>query len=347
MSSERLPDLLIGTAASLREALEAIDRGGIGLAVVVSESGEVVGVVSDGDIRRRLIAAGDLYETVESVVQRSFVSVDERSSRSEVLDLLHALRVKAIPVLSGGRLVGMHVHDALLGPKRRPNRAVLLAGGRGSRMGELTSTTPKPMLRVAGRPVIERLLLQIVASGIEDVALSIAYLGNQIEDHFGDGSRFGCSISYLRETAERPLGTAGPLGLLVDPSSTATLVVNGDVVTNCDLGRFLDFHETCANDATVGLYSYRHRVPFGVVHVENDRLVGIEEKPELSFNVSAGIYVLDPSVVGLVQRGTPVMMTDLLSTAVAQGLQVGATDLEADWIDVGSPADLERARGLL
>jgi NDP-sugar pyrophosphorylase family protein len=228
-------------------------------------------------------------------------------------------------------------------PVVRPNRALVMAGGKGVRLRPITDSTPKPMLRVAGRPILERIVLHLVGHGIKRIAISVNYLGSVIEDHFGDGRAFGCEIEYLRE--QRPLGTAGAIGLLAEPPTEALLVINGDLVTQADFGGLLDLHEQRGFAATVGIRRYLHSVPFGCVERDGDRIVALEEKPTLERQVNTGIYAISPALAARVAPGAPLGMPDLISDALERSEPIGAFEIEDDWIDVGQRDQLERARG--
>jgi NDP-sugar pyrophosphorylase family protein len=254
-----------------------------------------------------------------------------------------ARRIEAIPVIdTSGRPVGLHLLHEFLQPVERPNWAVVMAGGLGNRLRPLTETLPKPMLRVAGRPILERIVHHAVGFGITRIFLSVGYLGNVIEDHFGDGSDFGCRIEYLREAA--PLGTGGPLGLLPERPSDSVLVMNGDLVTQADLGGLLDFHDRGGFSATIGIRRYLHTVPFGCVERAGERIVALDEKPTLVREINTGIYALRPDLVARVEAGKPLALPDLVNDALRRGEPVGAFPIEDDWIDVGQREHLDQAR---
>jgi NDP-sugar pyrophosphorylase family protein len=199
------------------------------------------------------------------------------------------------------------------------------------------------MLQVAGRPILERIVLHLVGSGIGRVFISVNYLGHVIEDHFGDGSAFGCHIEYLREN--EPLGTAGALSLLPEPPVDTLLLLNGDLVTSADLGSMLAFHAAGGFDATIGVRRYMHTVPFGCVERDGDRVTGLEEKPTLEREVNTGIYALEPPVVARVRPGRALSMPALIADVLAEGRPVGAFEIEDDWVDVGHREQLATARG--
>jgi dTDP-glucose pyrophosphorylase len=334
---------IVQEAGTLRDAMVALDRGARQIALAVDEGGRLVGVATDGDLRRALLRGGSLADPLAPVLTREPVAIDETVTRAEVIELMAARRIGAIPVVDvAGRPVGLHLLHEFLEPVVRTNWAVIMAGGRGMRLRPLTEAVPKPMLKVAGRPILERLVLHLVGHGIKRIFLSVNYLSHVIEEHFGDGADFGARIEYLRE--ERPLGTGGALGLLPEAPSEALLLLNGDLVTSIDLGRMLDFHLRGGYAATIGIHRYLHTVPFGCVERDGDRVTALEEKPTLSREVNSGIYALEPDVVARVERGQPVMMPDVIERLLGDARSIGAFEIDEDWIDVGHREQLARAR---
>jgi NDP-sugar pyrophosphorylase family protein len=218
-----------------------------------------------------------------------------------------------------------------------------MAGGKGTRLLPLTETVPKPMLRVAGRPILERLVLHLVGHGIQRIFLSVHHLSRVIEDHFGDGRALGCRIEYLRE--EKPLGTGGALSLLPEVPTAPLLVMNGDLVTQADVGALLDFQASGTQVATMAIRRYFHTVPFGCVEADGDRLTGLTEKPTISRMVNAGIYAISPALLRGLERGTATTMPDLLAAAMGRGETVRTFEVSGDWIDVGHGDQLKQARG--
>jgi dTDP-glucose pyrophosphorylase len=334
---------LVGQDATLRDAMLALDRGARRIALAVDPGGVLVGVVTDGDIRRTLLNGAGLDDPLAPVLSPQFVSVDVREERAAALELMQARAIGAIPVVDrAGRPVGLHLLHEFLEPIARDTTAVVMAGGRGMRLRPLTESVPKPMLRVAGRPILERIVLHLVGHGITHIYLAVGYLADVIEAHFGDGSRHGCRIEYLRE--EQPLGTAGALGLLPEPPAGPLLVMNGDLVTQVDLGALIDAHVASGAVATVGMLRYVHTVPFGCVERTGDRVTALVEKPAIVREVNSGIYVLEPALVRRVERDVAVNAPDILGDAIDRGEFVGAFEIEEDWLDVGHREQLQKAR---
>lgn len=328
----------------LRDVMVALDRGSAEIALIVDAAGVLVGLMTDGDVRRALLAGAAIDAPLEPYMKKSFTSVGQSTGRAEVVDLMQARTIAQIPIVdAAGRLTGLHLLRDVIGAEERDNWAVVMAGGRGTRLAPLTDQTPKPMLRVAGRPILERIVLHLVGHGIRRVFLAINYLSEVIVDHFGDGSQFGARIQYLRE--ERALGTAGALALLPAPPTAPVLLMNGDLVTQADVGALLQFHGSGDQTISVAVRKYFHTVPFGCVQLEGDRVASLEEKPTMTRLVNAGIYVLDPAVVARVPTHGETTGPGLIEGAIAAGETVRALEIEDDWIDVGQKEQFRRARG--
>jgi dTDP-glucose pyrophosphorylase len=339
-----LGDILVHDETSLRIAMAAIDRGGVEIALLVDGRGALVGTLTDGDVRRALLAGATLDDPVAPFAQRHFTAVSPSVDRPAVLDLMRARTLSQIPIVDdSGILVGLHLLRDILGSSLRPNWAVIVAGGRGERLRPLTDTVPKPMVRVAGRPIVERLVLHLVGYGIRRIFLAINYMGTTIEEHFGDGEAFGCRIEYLKE--DRPLGTGGGLSLLPEKPAHPVVVMNGDLLTQVDVDDLLRFHDAGGFLATVAVREYVHTVPYGVVETADGRVAGFREKPTESWLANAGIYVLSPELVGRVPADTVVDLPSLVEECLRRGEPVGAFDLEDEWVDVGHPRQLKEARG--
>jgi dTDP-glucose pyrophosphorylase len=333
----------VGVDATLRDAMWSLERGAAEIALVIDDDNRLVGTLTDGDVRRALLAGGSLDAPLLPFVQRTFTAVTPQAGRAEVIDLMRARTIAQIPIVDDdGRLLGLHLLHEIIGAEERPNWAVVMAGGKGKRLRPLTEDIPKPMLRVAGRPILERVVLHLVGFGIRRIFLSVNYLAHVIEQHFGDGRRFGCRIEYLRES--QPLGTGGALSLLPEPPKDPLLIMNGDLVTEADVGAMLAFHGQGGQRATVGVRRYSHTVPFGCVELDGERIVQMEEKPNLTRLVNAGIYVLDAELLTRVPRQQEFGLPTLLEQCIERGERVSAFEIEADWIDVGQRDQLKQAQ---
>jgi len=325
------------------EGIQALDHSDAGFSVVIDAQEKVVGVLTDGDVRRALIAGKALNDPLMPHVHTDFFSVDERATRTEVLDLMQARKIRHVPVISSsGTLLGIHLLSSMIGVKDLPNWAVIMAGGKGMRLRPITEHLPKPMIKVAGRPILERLVLHLVGHGMKRIFLAVNYMSHVIEDHFGDGSQFGCTIEYLRE--EEPLGTGGALSLLKEIPDSPLLVMNGDLVMQANFEGMLNYHNEGKYVATMGVKPYQHEVPFGCVETQDDAIVSVREKPTINMLINAGVYVLSPeSLSNIPKRFFPI--TEFFDTAIDKGRTCGSYVIEDDWTDVGRMDDLNEAQG--
>jgi dTDP-glucose pyrophosphorylase len=347
-----LTQLTIRPGQTIRHAMTKIDEGTVALALVVDGDKQLVGTVSDGDIRRALLAGATLDDAVDAYVSNTPVTVTTGTDRAAVLDIMRARRLAQIPeVDSQGRLIRLHVMQEILGANPKSNLAVVLAGGRGTRLGALTKSIPKPMLSVAGRPILERLVLHLVGSGLHHIALSVGYLAEEIIDHFGDGEKFGCSIEYLREDPSKPLGTGGPLRLLLERAEPVTeplLVMNGDLISSFSVDALLAVHEATEALLTLALTEYVHDVPFGMASLHDEephRVIALQEKPRWTGLANAGIYCVSPQLLKHIPAGRPFPITELAEGCLARNERVSAWRMTSEWQDIGRPLELARARG--
>ncbi|HEU5321431.1 MAG TPA: sugar phosphate nucleotidyltransferase, partial [Methylomirabilota bacterium] len=254
------PALCISAGASVREALAMITKNSRQAIAVVDADGRLAGLVTDGDVRRGLLRGVGLEDRVSQVMNAHPVVGRPGAPRAETLALMERRSLRHLPVVDdGGRLVDLLLREELERPAVLPNWAVVMAGGAGTRLRPLTAETPKPMLRVGGKPILEILVERLRAAGVRDFHLTVGYKPETIEAHFGDGAALGVRIRYVREP--EPLGTAGALALLAEPPVEPFLLVNGDILTRCDFRAMLQFHERTGADMTVGMVAHTVEVP--------------------------------------------------------------------------------------
>jgi dTDP-glucose pyrophosphorylase len=344
MTTSALRELEIREQDSLLAAMRRITDNSREVALVVNDAGELLGVVTDGDIRRGLLDGLGTDAAAGKVMTRDYTSVGPETDRAAVLDLMKARGIRHVPVVDAARrLLGIHFLDDLIASAPRPNSALIMAGGRGTRLHPITQALPKPMVTVAGRPILERLVLQLVGHGVTDIFISLHYMPETIRRYFGDGRQLGCRIEYIMEP--EPLGTGGALSLLPQRPAHPLLVMNGDLVMQIDFGGLLDFHRRHGCGATIAVRPFEMEIPFGVVRSENERLTGLQEKPTTFHLINAGVYVLDSKVIELVPSGQMFPMTALFERLLSEKQEVGVFHINSDWIDVGRHEELRRARG--
>ena len=333
--------LFVDASATLREVIAVIDRGELQITLVVDEKRRLLGTITDGDVRRGLLRGLGLDALAGRVMTTDAITVTEDLTFNEDSWLLHKRLARRIPMVGAdGVVVGLALPEDELVAQGVPNRVVIMAGGLGTRLGKLTEHTPKPLLKVGTKPILETILESFLAQGFRHFHISVNYKAQMIEDYFGDGSSWGAEISYLRETQR--LGTAGALSLLPRPEAPI-VVMNGDLLTKVNFRQMLEFHRIHRQKATVAVRKYDVRVPFGVVELRRDEITRIVEKPEYNFFVNAGIYLLDPECLPLVPYNQFFDMPDLLKALIADDAKVGSFPLHEYWLDVGRLDDFETA----
>lgn len=336
---------VVGSTGTVREAMTVIQRTGRGIALAIDRKAAFVGTVTDGDLRRAVLAGDALDGIVTDFLARRELPPLVAPAGTDTAVLAAMMRergVRQIPLLDGeGRVADLAtLDDPDIGAAGV--QAVIMAGGRGSRLRPLTDDCPKPMLPLGGRPLLEITLQRLKDAGIHRVAITTHYLREQIEEHFGNGDGLGVALSYVPE--DRPLGTAGALASI--ESEGPLLVMNGDLVTTIDYRAMLAQHEREDVDMTVAVRRYEQRVPYGVVECRGMRVHSLAEKPVVGYLVNAGIYLLEPVVLSYVPPGERYDMTELIGALLADGHPVGAFAIMDSeyWLDVGTPESYQRAQ---
>lgn len=343
MNTDDLKALTVAPDASLRAAIEAIDRSKRQIALVVEGDGTLVATVTDGDVRRGILRGVDLDGPVGQVMHRNPTTITQGAPDAETRRLIRDRKLQHVPVLDdAGRLVGLATVQDLFGVTPIDTRIVLMAGGLGTRLRPLTETVPKPMLPVGGKPILEQIIGRFADQGFWRISISVNYRAEMVRDHFGSGEGMGVEIDYIEE--EQAMGTAGALSLLSDPPDAPFIVMNGDVLVALQFPELLAFHREKSATGTLVVREYEQQVPYGVVRSSEGLMTGIEEKPVERYFVNAGIYVLSPEALRRLTPGVPLDMPDLLSAIVEDRQNVGVFPLRDYWRDIGRLADLEAAR---
>lgn len=343
-----LEKLCILPTRLIRDAMACIDQNAKGIALVVDERRRLVGTVTDGDLRRAMLASldlnlavGDLVRNRDCCPNHSPITALAGTSESELLALMNRDQLRHIPLLDEqGRVVDLVTLNDLVQDLDLPAKAVVMAGGYGNRLRPLTERVPKPMLLVGDRPLMELIIDQLREVGFRHVLVTTHYKAEVIEKHFGDGKDHGVEIKYLGE--DEPMGTAGALCSL-EGSDRPILVVNGDILTTVDFRAMLNFHHEHGADMTVAVKQQETRIPYGVVDTAGVDVIGISEKPVLRHFVNAGIYLLSPEVCSLIPEGRRYDITDLITHLIAQRYRVISFPVREYWQDIGRLEDYERA----
>ncbi len=333
---------ILPAESTIRQVIRTLDQAALKIVLVAGEDGKLQGTVSDGDVRRGLLKGLDLDSSISAIIHRNALVVPPGMGRETVMQLMVANKIQQIPVVNEHRhIVGLHLWDEITTPPTRSNLMVIMAGGKGTRLRPYTENCPKPLVLVAGKPMLEHIIERAKLEGFSHFVLAINYLGNMIEDFFGSGERLGVQIEYLRE--QSPLGTAGALSLLNPKPDAPFLVTNADVITDIRYGELLDFHIHHDAAATMAVRIHEWQNPFGVVQTRGVEIVGFEEKPVARTHVNAGVYALNPDVLDVLSADMHCDMPGLFERLQSQGNRTVAYPMHEPWLDVGRPDDLNRA----
>ena len=329
--------------STIKQAIAKLNETGLQIVLVLNKNGILLGTVTDGDIRRGLLRGLSLDEPIESIMRSNSLVVPPEMNRDLVMQLMHANRLRQLPIVdSSHKVVGLHLWDEIDAITERQNLMIIMAGGLGTRLRPHTENCPKPMLPVAGKPMLEHIIERAKAEGFGRFIIAIQYLGHLIEEYFGKGEHLGVQIDYLKEPV--PLGTAGALSLLTPLPTLPFVVTNGDVLSDIKFGELLDFHSRHSAVATMAVRLYEWQHPFGVVQTKGVDIVGFEEKPIARTHINAGVYVLSPEVVYEMTPNGHCDMPSLFEQLQVEGKRTVAYPMHEPWLDVGRPDDLQRAR---
>ncbi|MBL4691940.1 MAG: nucleotidyltransferase family protein [Magnetovibrio sp.] len=332
-------EAIIQPPSTMKDAMTALEETAMQIVMVVNDKQKLEGVVTDGDVRRALLAGKGMDVAVGEIMSADPIHGKPGDSRDMLISRMRTLGVHHMPIIDAD---GILVDLATTEPQgMRSNWVVLMAGGLGSRLRPLTNDVPKPMLHIGDRPILETIIGQLHEFGFGKFFISLNYLASQIEGYFGDGSRWGIDIDYLRETS--PLGTAGALSLMEEKPTEPVILMNGDLLTKLNFDKLIEFHEEHKAPMTVCVREYTYSVPYGVLETEGPYLRSLVEKPQRQALVNAGIYVISPEVFDRIKPDEPIDITDIINQLLEEGLQPAVFPVHEYWIDIGQKHDIERA----
>ena len=345
----KLEEFLTPPHVTIREVIKCIDHNAKGIALVVDEEHRLLGTVTDGDIRRAILAGLNLDLPIRTLLEKRIAPVRPQgltapvnTPYSELVRLMNRHSIRHIPLVDEGkRVVDIALYSNLVKERELPVSVVVMAGGYGTRLRPLTDKLPKPMLPIGEKPILELIIKRLRKAGIRKVNISTHYKGEKISKHFGDGSIFDVNLRYIKENS--PLGTAGALSL-IEPSKEPILVINGDILTKVDFRAMLEFHQEHKADMTVAVQRYDVQISYGVIETEGFLVKKVTEKPKHLYLVNAGIYLLEPPVLNLIPKGARFDMTDLIQKLVDVGRPVVSFPVREYWLDIGNHEDYKQAQ---
>jgi len=340
--TRRVDTSTITPQATITQAIARLDKAGTGALLLCGEDRKLQGLLTDGDVRRAILNGTSLNVPCSSIASQKPLQAAPAISQKEALHLMNSHDVNHLPLVDGdGRITGFVLRKDLVTEKQLELSAVIMAGGYGTRLRPLTEHVPKPMLPLGDRPLLELTIEQLRKAGIRRVNVTTHYLADHIVDHFGNGQSFGVDLNFFTE--DHPLGTAGGLKL-IDKTDEPMLVLNGDILTDVSYKDFLTYHRSHRADVTVAVRRYEMQVPYGVVECDGPSVRGLKEKPDVSFLVNAGMYLIEPVVFGYIPDGKRFDMPDLIQRLLDEGRSVVSYPILEYWLDIGKLSDYQRAQ---
>ena len=326
---------------TIKQAMKIISKGALQIAIAVDKKDRLIGTLTDGDIRYGFLRGLNINSSVQSIIFKKPIIANKNDSKEKLLKIALSKKIYQIPVVDKNKkLIGIHILDQLIKINNKSNKVVIMAGGKGMRLRPLTKNIPKPMLKVGNKPILQTIVEKFKESGYENFIICVNYKSKIIKDYFGDGKRFGVKINYIQE--KKRMGTAGALSFLRKKPKDPFFVINGDLLTNLDFEKMLDYHTKHNSRATMGIREYNIDSPYGEVKLINEKISSIEEKPKHKFFVNAGVYILDPKCINLIPKKF-YDMPSLFKKIIAKNYKTISFPLGEYWLDIGRVNDYKKA----
>lgn len=339
---KNIQNIKLHSSATIKEALTIIDSGAMQIALIVDKNDILLGTLTDGDIRRGFLNGLNLNSSIKSIIFKTPTIAQISDTKEEILKLALSKKLHQIPIVDeDGKIAGIQEIEELIKPKEKLNKVILMVGGLGTRLRPLTEKTPKPMLEVGNKPILQTIVEKFAQYGYTNIVMCVNYKSHVIQDFFGDGSEFGVNIEYIFE--KQRMGTAGALSLLKEKPVEPFFVMNGDLLTNVNFEHLHDFHISNSSLGTMCVREYDFQVPYGVVNIKDSKILSIEEKPVHKFFVSAGIYMLSPKILEYIPQNEFYDMPTLFEKLINEDENAISFPLREYWLDIGRMEEYKKA----
>ena len=328
---------------SVRDALRRLDQlASDAILFVANENNKLIGSLTDGDLRRGFIKGLGFEDSILDFIQPNPSFIREHENAINKLEEYNKRNFKIVPVLNNENqivdIVNFRTRTTII-----PADALLMAGGEGKRLRPLTEHTPKPLLKVGDKPIIEYNIDRLAQVGIKNIHLSINYLGEQLENYFGDGSTKNLNIKYIKET--KPMGTVGSVLLAEKLEHEDVLIMNSDLLTNIDFADFYKTFKASDADMAVAATSYNVDIPYAILETDDaQRVRSLKEKPRYTYFSNAGIYLLKKSVLDFIPKDSYFDITDLMDKILAMDRKLITFPINGYWLDIGKHEDYKKAQ---
>ena len=340
-----IKDYIISENANVVEALRRLnDLSGKAMTLfVVDRAGKVLGTLTDGDIRRSLIDGKALSQNVKDIMHRQFMALRGTKTNIDVIRQMRAQHLTLVPLLADDGSI-LRLYDFSVMKSILPVDAVLMAGGKGERLRPLTLDTPKPLLKIGDKCIIDYNIHALARNGITRISVTTNYLADKIEAHFA-APVAGVQVQCVKEPCR--LGTIGSLSLIDNIENDTVILMNSDLLTNINYEEMYLHHKESGAALTAAVIPYMVSVPYAIFRTEGDTVLGLEEKPTYNYFANAGIYMIERKYLSLIPKGEYYDATDFIEALIAQGEKVSQFPISGTWIDIGSPSDFRQAQDLM
>lgn len=333
---------LIPADLQIYKVIEVIDQNSQQIAIVTDEEGKLMGTVTDGDIRRGILKKINLSSPVSEIMNPHPIAIPKMKDKKSIVNILKANKIRHLPVIDEARhIIGIERLEEQLTDSCSNNWVMIMAGGRGNRLRPLTDDSPKPMLKIGGKPILQTILEQFIRQGFKRFCISVNYKSAHVKEFFKNGSWLNAQIDYIDELKQ--LGTAGSLSLFPFETEEPILILNGDILTKLSFDQLIKFHRDHKAKATIAVAAYDFQVPYGLIKANKDHLIGFEEKPVFSSFINAGIYVLNPEVLKIVPENSYFDMNNLFNKLLENKEPVCVFPIREYWIDIGEIKNFNQA----
>ncbi|HLK28172.1 MAG TPA: nucleotidyltransferase family protein [Puia sp.] len=336
-------EYIIQSDFTIRDALQRLNNIGVASMVlfIADENYKLLGSLTDGDIRRGLLKNVSVNDRVTAVMNHNCTSILRSSLNSKLIKELRNKQLNYVPVLNDDKTISLIIN---LNEYKEPIpvHAIIMAGGKGERLLPLTKETPKPLLKIGNKPIVEHTIDRLVQFGVRNIHISINYLGHLIEDHFKDGSSKGASINYIREP--RALGTIGSVSLIEKFKHDVVLLMNSDLLTNIDFGDFYNEFVQSGGDMAVATVPHHVDLPYAILELDESRVISLQEKPRYTYFANAGIYLIKKELLECLPKGDFYNATDLMEKAIADKKKLINYPILEYWLDIGRMNDYLKAQ---
>ncbi|MBE0514845.1 nucleotidyltransferase family protein [Sulfurimonas sp.] len=327
--------LVLNNQTKFNDAIRLLDLNGNGVLPVVDEDEKLLGLITDGDIRKAIL---NNNLDLEHIINKNPYKLSIDTSKSQIITYLKKIHRRHVPLVDNeNKFIKIFTLDEI-DFNLKPNWVVIMAGGLGTRLGELTKDTPKPMLKVGAKPMVEHIIDMFVSHGFTKFMLSVNYKAEVVKEYFEDGSKFGIEIKYLEE--KKRLGTGGALSLIDVELDAPFFVTNGDVLSSLDYEKLLEYHKEQQATATMCIRKDNYQIPYGVIETDiENNIITMKEKPIKEFFINTGIYVLNPEVLNFVPKDEFFDLPSLFDILKDKNKTTKGFEITDYWIDMGKKED--------